>query len=147
MVKVPDGSGGGFFVGQFAVEGGDADVEQLGGFLLVATGDGQGAVEAYEKLYGVDKAAFDADVELDYARALALVGRTDDALRQYESVVPRYPGEEARCRFALLLKSLGQTERAQALFQEIVKSVRGAPGYYRSRQREWVRIAKQQLSG
>jgi hypothetical protein len=61
--------------------------------------------------------------------------------------VTRYPGEEARCRFALLLKDLGQTERAQALFQEIVKSVRGAPGYYRSRQREWYRIARQQLGG
>lgn len=110
-------------------------------------GDGQGAVDAFEKLKQIDKAAFDADVELDYARSLALVGRTDAALRQYEAVVPRYPGEEARCRFALLLKSLGQVDRAQALFQEIVKSVRGAPGYYRSRQREWERIAREQLSG
>jgi hypothetical protein len=109
-------------------------------------GDGQGAVEAYEKLNQVDKAAFNVDVELDYARALALVGRTQDALRQYETVVPRYPGEEARCRFALLLMTLGQTERAQALFQEIVKSVRGAPGYYRSRQNEWYRIAREQLA-
>lgn len=108
-------------------------------------GDGAGAVEAFEKLKKLDKAAFDADVELDYARALALVGRTDDALRQYESVVPRYPGEEARCRFALLLQSLGQTDRARALFQEIVKSVKGAPGFYRSRQREWARIAREQL--
>jgi len=74
------------------------------------------------------------------------MGRTGDALRQYESVVPRYPGEEARCRFAVLLKTLGQTERAQALFQEIVKSVRSAPGYYRSRQNEWYRIAREQLA-
>ena len=110
-------------------------------------GDGPGAVEAFEKLVQVDKSAFDADVELDYARALASSGRTDEALAQYESVVPRYPGEEARCRYALLLLSLGQKERAQALFQEIVKSVRGAPGYYRSRQREWYRIARERLGG
>ena len=109
-------------------------------------GDGQGAVEAFEKLYYADKAAFDADVELDYARALALVGRTDDALHRYESVVPRYPGEEARCRFALFLQTLGHNDRAQILFQEIVKSVRGAPVYYRTRQREWYRIAREQLS-
>jgi hypothetical protein len=108
-------------------------------------GDGTGAVEAFERLKQLDKAAFDAEVELDYARALALVGRTDDALRQYEAVVPRYPGEEARCRFALLLQSIGQGERARALFQEILKSVRGAPGFYRRRQREWTRIAREQL--
>jgi hypothetical protein len=128
---------------------GDSDPVLLRGMARakLLAGDGAGAVAAFETLEQVDKAAFDADVELDYARALALVGRTDDALRQYESVVPRYPGEEARCRFALLLKTLGQTERAQALFQEIVKSVRSAPGYYRSRQREWYRIAREQLGG
>jgi hypothetical protein len=108
-------------------------------------GDGQGAVDAFEKLKDLDRAAFDADTELDYARSLVLVGRTDDALRQFESVVPRYPGEEARCRFALFLQQLGQKDRAQALFQEIVDSVKHAPSYYRSRQREWYQIARQQL--
>ena len=57
---------------------------------------------------------------------------------QFEKVVSRYPGEEARARFGLLLESLGQQARAQALFSEILKSVKGAPCYYRSRQREWV---------
>lgn len=108
-------------------------------------GDGQGAVTAFERLKDLDRAAFDSDAELDYARALALVGRTQDAVRQYEAVVPRYPGEEARCRFAILLDSIGQKERANALFREIVESVRHAPGYYRSRQREWYRIAREQL--
>jgi len=110
-------------------------------------GDGAGAVEAFEKLRAMDRAAFDSDTELDYARALVLVGRTDEALRQFEAVVPRYPGEEARCRFAVLLKQLGQTERAQALFREIVDNVKHAPGYYRARQREWYGIAKEQLVG
>jgi len=109
-------------------------------------GDGQGAVEAFERLKNLDRAAFDADTELDYARALALVGRTDEALRQFEAVVPRYPGEEARCRYAILLQQLGHSERAQALFREIIDSVKHAPGYYRSRQSEWYRIAKQQLT-
>ncbi len=110
-------------------------------------GDGQGSVEAFEQLKQMDRAAFDADTELDYARALALVGRTEDALRQFESVVPRYPGEEARCRYAILLKQIGHVDRAQALFREIVDSVKHAPGYYRSRQREWYRIAREQLGG
>lgn len=108
-------------------------------------GDGPGSVASFEKLKSLDRAAFDADAELDYARALALTGRTEDSLRQYEAVVPRYPGEEARCRYALLLQSLGQNDRANAIFREIIDSVRHAPGYYRSRQSEWYRIAREQI--
>ena len=66
-------------------------------------------------------------------------------MAQYEKVVNRYPGEEARARFGLLLESMGQDARAQALFAEILKSVKGAPSYYRSRQREWTSIAKAHL--
>jgi len=97
------------------------------------------------KLKEVDPAAFDSDAELDYARALALQGKNDEAVAQYERVVSRYPGEEARARFGLLLESMGQQARAQALFQEILKSVKGAPSYYRSRQREWAAIAKSHI--
>ncbi|HEV7960437.1 MAG TPA: hypothetical protein VGP01_05360 [Rhizomicrobium sp.] len=109
------------------------------------SGDGAAAETLFQRLRETDPAAFDADAELDYARALALQGKNDLAIRQYESVVPRYPGEEARCRFALLLEQLGQEQRAQQLFREILDSVKGAPGYYRRRQSEWVRIARQHL--
>lgn len=109
------------------------------------SGDGAGAEALFVKLNEVDPAAFDADAELDYARTLQLQDKNDQAIAQYEKVVMRYPGEEARARFALLLESLGQEARAQALFQEIIKSVSGAPSYYRSRQREWLQIARQHL--
>jgi hypothetical protein len=110
-------------------------------------GDGAGAQAAFEKLKATDPAAFNADAELDYARALALQGRNEEAIAQYEIVLPKYPGEEARCRYALLLDTLGQHERAQRVFKEIVKSVRGAPSYYKRRQREWVSIARKHLHG
>ena len=109
-------------------------------------GDGAGAQAAYERLKAADPVAFSAEAELDYARALALQGKNDEAVLQYEKVLPKYPGEEARCRYALLLLKLGQKERAQRVFREIVESVRGAPSYYRSRQREWLKIARQNLS-
>src|SRR6201999_2086494 len=105
-------------------------------------GQGAEAEALFVQLKEVDPTAFDADAELDYARALATQGKNDEAVAQYEKVVSRYPGEEARARFALLLESLGQEQRAQALFKEILKSVQGAPSYYRSRQREWTSIAK-----
>jgi hypothetical protein len=109
------------------------------------SGDGAAAEALFLRLKETDPNATDADAELDYARALALQGKNDAAVRQYENVVPRYPGEEARCRFALLLRQLGQEQRAQQLFKEILDSVKGAPNYYRRRQSEWVRIARQSL--
>ena len=108
-------------------------------------GDGAGAQATYESLKAADPVAFNADAELDYARALAQQGKNDEALQQYERVLPKYPGEEARCRYALFLQKTGQPERARKVFREIVDSVRGAPSYYRSRQREWVKIARQNL--
>jgi len=109
------------------------------------SGDGAQAESLFLKLRQVDAAAFDADAELDYARALALQSKNDEAVAQFEKVVSRYPGEEARARFGLLLESIGQQARAQALFQEILKSVKGAPSYYRSRQKEWAAIARSHL--
>ena len=110
-------------------------------------GDGAGAEAGFLALKSADPAAFNADAELDYARALALEGKTDAALHQYEKVLPKYPGEEARCRYALLLLKLGQGEKARRVFREIVDSVKGAPGYYKRRQREWVSIARRNLTG
>jgi len=109
------------------------------------SGDGAAAEALFVRLKETDPAAYDADAELDYARALAQQGKNDDAVAQFEKVSNRYPGEEARARFALLLESMGQDARAQALFAEILKSVKGAPSYYRSRQREWISIAKSHL--
>jgi len=106
------------------------------------SGEGAASEALFVKLKQVDPAAFDADAELDYARALALQGKNDAAVEQFEKVVTRYPGEEARARFGLLLKEMGQEARAQALFAEILASVKGAPGYYRSRQKEWTAIAR-----
>ncbi len=134
---------------QSAMQGplGEADATLLKGLARakMLSGNGEEAEALIHKLKQVDPAAFDADAELDYARALALQNKNDEAVAQYERVVSRYPGEEARARFGLLLESLGQQARAQALFQEIITSVKGAPSYYRSRQREWLSIAKSHI--
>lgn len=106
------------------------------------SGDGATAETLFVKVKENDPAAYDSEAELDHARALEIQGKNDEAVAQYEKVVSRYPGEEARARFGLLLESIGQHDRAQALFREILKSVQGAPSYYRSRQREWTSIAK-----
>ena len=108
-------------------------------------GDPVASEEWFLKLKELDPKAFDTDSELDYARALEEQGRSEEAVAQYEKVVPRYSGEEARVRFARLLQKLGQGSRAQALFREAIEAVQDAPVHYRSRQPEWVKIAKQNL--
>jgi hypothetical protein len=108
-------------------------------------GDGAGAEAGFIALKEADPAAFSADAELDFARALALQDKNEAALTQYEKILPKYPGEEARCRYALLLQKLGDETRARRVFREILDSVKGAPGYYRRRQREWVSIARKNV--
>jgi hypothetical protein len=53
------------------------------------------------------------------ARILDDLGRKDDAIAIYEDVVTRFPGEEARCRYAALLIEAGETDRAQRLLEEV----------------------------
>jgi hypothetical protein len=126
---------------------GEADPVLLKGLgrARMLSGDGAEAERLFLKMKEVDPAAFDADVELDFARAMEIQGKTDEAIRTYQSVVTRYPGEEARCRFGLLLEKLGREQEAQALFREVIASVKAAPRYYRSRQSEWARMARQHL--
>jgi hypothetical protein len=110
-------------------------------------GDGAGAQIAFETLKNVSPADFTADARLDYARALELQGKKQQAMAEYKALLPTYPGLEARCRYALLLQETGDSDGAQLLFREIVDSMRGSPGYYRRRQREWVNIARHNLRG
>jgi hypothetical protein len=109
-------------------------------------GDPAGAQAAFEALREADPAAFTADARLDYARSLAAQGKNDEAVREYEALLPVYPGEEARARYGVLLKKIGQNEKARALFERVVADMKSAPGYVRRRQREWVSIAKRNLA-
>jgi hypothetical protein len=85
------------------------------------------------------------EMQLLYARSLEADGRFDEAKAAYTAAVELCPGEEARCRQALLLRRAGDPEAALALFQEIVRSVAKADPAYLRTQREWFEIAKREL--
>jgi hypothetical protein len=108
-------------------------------------GDGARSQAAYERLKEVSPADFTPDARLGYARALALQDKNAEASEQYEALVPIYAGEEARCRYALLLQKMGEDGRAQKLFRDIVESQKDAPRYTRRRESEWLATAKQNL--
>jgi hypothetical protein len=52
-----------------------------------------------------------ADAHLLYARALAEVGRLDEALEEYHAVADYFPGAEARVRYGMLLQVVGRRAR------------------------------------
>ena len=108
-------------------------------------GDGAASQAAHDRLKELSPTDITADARLGYARALALQEKNWEACAQYEALLSVYAGEEARCRYALLLQQMGNEERAQKLFRDIVESQKAAPRYYRRREREWITIAKRNL--
>lgn len=86
------------------------------------------------------------DGHLLYARSLEAQGRLADALAEYEALVAYYPGQEARCRYALLLRQNGRTAEARRLFEEVYQRIKYGPRYQRRMQREWYSLAKRELA-
>jgi hypothetical protein len=87
------------------------------------------------------------EMQLLYARSLEADSRFDAAKAAYAAAVEICPGEEARCRQALLLRRSGEPEVALELFQAIVRSVAKADPAYLRTQREWFEIAKREIGG
>ncbi len=83
--------------------------------------------------------------DLLIVRSYEELGQVDQALEGYEELYKRFSGEEARCRYALLLKKTGDREKAERLFGEVVKNVRQSPQYYQKAQMGWVNMARKNL--
>lgn len=81
-----------------------------------------------------------------YARAVEDCGDVAAALHEYETVAQGYPGEEARVRYALLLRRDGQRARARAVLQEVLDRSDAAPKYYQREQRDWIEAARRELA-
>jgi hypothetical protein len=88
-----------------------------------------------------------AEGHLLYARALADVGRPDEALEEFRAVAAYFPGAEACVRYGLLLKLMGRTSESKVVFTELLIQMKRAPKYLREAQAEWLSIAEKQLSG
>jgi hypothetical protein len=87
-----------------------------------------------------------ADAHLLYARALAGVGRNEEALAEFHGVAAYFPGAEARVRYALLLSLMGRTAEAKVIFAELLIQMKHTPEHLRVAQAEWLSIAEKQLS-
>jgi hypothetical protein len=110
-----------------------------------ARDDAARCVRTLDELRAVDPDFQSAEGHMLYARSLEALGRTDQALTEYEALAQYFGGEEPRVRHALLLRQMGRTDAAREAFTEIKRSIERAPAFYRRNQREWYRVAADNL--
>lgn len=113
---------------------------------LFMLGDAEGALRMLDRLQAENPGFHSHDGHLLDARALAAAGRRGEAMNEYEALVPVYPGQEARARYALLLLEIGRPAEAAEHFASIIRTVERGNGEYRRMQREWYDIAKSRLT-
>lgn len=81
-----------------------------------------------------------------YAKCLQGLGRDDEAMHEFEALSRYYAGPEPACRLGQLLKKHGQTDKANALFRDILTRARRGNSHYRQLHQEWINIAKSELT-
>ena len=79
------------------------------------------------------------------AKAYEAKGDFEVAMREYKAIANICTGEEARCRYAILLKRQGHIEKAKEVFGTILKNAKLYPRQYAKFEKEWVKIAKSEL--
>ena len=86
-----------------------------------------------------------AEGHLLFARTLDNLGEDWNALREYKEVANYYPGEEASCRYALLLKKMGCRQEANEVFNKIILRSRIRGRKNKSRERQWITTAQENI--
>lgn len=79
------------------------------------------------------------------ARAYEASGNADEALKELKAIADICTGEEARCRYAILLKKQGYVGKAKEIFGTIIKNAKLYPRQYAKFEKEWVKIARSEL--
>jgi hypothetical protein len=85
------------------------------------------------------------DARLLMARTLDKLDETELAMREYEAIEGSFPGPEANFHHAMLLKRLGASAKANALFEDILKFARISSRHYRSTHKLWISQVKNEL--
>ena len=86
-----------------------------------------------------------AEGHLMFARTLENMGEDSNALKEYKEVANYYPGEEASCRYALLLKKMGCRQEATEIFNKIILRSRIRGRKNKSGERQWITTAQENI--
>jgi hypothetical protein len=112
-----------------------------------ALGDYAGTCEVLNRLRTAHPDLDCPEGHLLYAQSIEQQGEVEQALIEYAALVEYYPGEEARCRLALLLQKAGRVAEAKVLFQQVIRSVERATKLYYRAERDWYEVAQRNLTG
>ena len=110
-------------------------------------GDPAAAAVTLEALAEHNKEFRSAEGHLLYARALEGAGRLEEARHEYGAVADYYPGAEARARFGVLLKRMGDAEGAAHAFKDVLDAAELAPRHVRKHNAEWIETARRESAG
>lgn len=113
---------------------------------LFAKGEAAETQNVLDRLQEANPGYSSPEGHLLYARSLEQQGKTQEALGEYAALVAYYPGQEARCRYACLLRDSGQPVEARRMFEEVCKLIEYGPRHQYREQREWYEFAKRQLT-
>ena len=114
---------------------------------LFAQGDTAETEIVLDKLREANPDYNTPDGHLLYTRSLEDQGKIDAALEEYRALAVYYPGQEARCRYAMLLLRSGRADEARRMFGEICQLIEYGPRHQRRAQRAWHDIARRSLAG
>lgn len=107
-------------------------------------GDCAAAAATLEALAAHNKDFRSAEGHLLYARALENVGRLDEAREEYRRISEYYPGAEARTRYGMLLKRMGDEGGAHRAFKDVLDGAELAPRHVRRHNAQWIEIARRE---
>jgi hypothetical protein len=105
-----------------------------------------GACTTLDRLRAVHPDLDCPDGHLLYARSKEQQGDLEQALIEFAALAEYFPGEEARCRLALLSQKTGCVAEARTLFQQVVRSVERASKLYCRSERDWYEVARRNLT-
>ena len=105
------------------------------------------AIDTLDRLRAANPEVTMPEGHLIFARAKEELGDSDAALEEYEALTAYYPGEEARCRYALLLQKAGRVREAKEQFQRLIARIDDASKVYFRSQRDWYQVAQRNLEG
>ena len=122
------------------------DIEVIEGLCCIFffKGEYKNAEKALLKLNKLKNLKEDHGFHLLYTRTLDKLGKTDKAIEEYALLVKSFIGEEARCRYALLLQKINKTNEANVLFHEIIQNSKIRANDYIKAEKEWIDIARKQ---
>lgn len=113
---------------------------------LFAAGDFGGCVGVLDDIRRSSPTFESTDAHLLYARGLEEAGRLDEAATEYDALVQYFGGEEAKVRYAFLLRRRGLDAKARQILEGVVRVVERSPKHYRRSQRDLYEAAKKALA-